>query len=269
MRVTQSAERMSMIDGLSGKAAIVTGAGQGIGRATAALLARSGMHIGCLDIDEASASAAAAALRAAGGAAEPLVADVSDRDRVGAIIRDFGKKHGLAVLVNNAIWLTFEDIEAISPQSIDRMLAVGIKGPLWCLQAALPHLAAAAQSSGDAAVVNVASAAAFQGMPGRAVYSAVKGALVSMTRQNAVELGARGIRVNAVAPGPIPTEGAQAVVTDPAGGRLARTIERTPLGRLGTPDEVASAIALLAAPASRWITGQIIAVDGGRVVSAR
>jgi NAD(P)-dependent dehydrogenase (short-subunit alcohol dehydrogenase family) len=256
-----------MVEGLSGKAAIVTGAGQGIGRATAALLARSGMHVGCLDIDGAAAAAAATAVGAGGLRAEPLVADVSDRSAVGRVIADFGQRHGLAVLINNAIWLTFEDIEAVSAETFDRMLAVGVKGPLWCVQAALPFLAATAQSAGDAAIVNVASAAAFQGMPGRSVYSTVKGAIVGMTRQNAVELGARGIRVNAVAPGPIPTEGASAVVTDAS--RLARTIERTPLGRLGTPDEVAGAIVQLAAPANRWVTGQIIAVDGGRVVSAR
>jgi 3-oxoacyl-[acyl-carrier protein] reductase len=257
-----------MIEGLAGRGAIVTGAGQGIGRATAVLLARVGMAVGCLDVNGGAAAAVASEIETAGGEAQALVADVVERDNVRRNIDDYAARHGLAVLVNNAMWIRFEEIGSLSEPYVDRMLAVGVKGILWCTEAALTHLARAAETDGDAAIINVASAAAFQGTPGRPVYSAVKGAVVGMTRELAVELGPRGVRVNAVAPGPILTEGARETGMDPASPLLARSIARTPLGRLGTSEEVAQAIALLASPISRWITGQVVVVDGGRAVSA-
>lgn len=257
-----------MIEGLAGRGAIVTGAGQGIGRATAILLARADMTVGCLDVNGEAALAVASEIEMAGGQAQALVADVAERGNIHRHFDDFAVRHGLSVVVNNAMWIRFEEIGSLSEPHVDRMLAVGIKGILWCTEAALAHLASATENGGDAAIVNVASAAAFQGTPGRPVYSAVKGAVVGLTRELAVELGPRGIRVNAVAPGPILTEGARETGMDPASPLLARSIARTPLGRLGTADEVAQAIGLLASPISRWITGQVIVVDGGRAVSA-
>jgi 3-oxoacyl-[acyl-carrier protein] reductase len=256
-----------MADDLCGRSAIVTGAARGIGLATARHLARQGMRVGCLDIDGAALNGAVAALRATGAEAEAIVADIADRAAVRQAIEDFATRGAISVLVNNAAVVHFRPVDAIEDEELDRMIAVGVKGALWCVQAALPSLRRAAADLGDAAIVNVASAAAVQGPAGSAAYTAVKGALAALTRQLAVELGYAGIRVNAVAPGPIPTEYALSSTPDPAGWR-ARTERKTPLGRMGTAEEVASAIALLASPAARWINGEIVVVDGGKSIAA-
>lgn len=254
-----------MAHSLAGKGAVVTGAGQGIGRAIALALAAVGANVGCLDCNESAVHETVALIAKAAGRAEALVGDVSDRLAVKTALDGFGARHGISVLVNNAMWIEFGLVQAMAEADIDRMLATGIKGALWSVQAAHPFLLQHAHAT--AAIVNVTSAAAFQGTLGFSVYAAVKGALVALTRQNAVELGKQGIRVNAVAPGPVPTEGAVAQLADPDDW-AKRSAQRTPLGRIGTADEIASAVLFLASPSASWINGQIVVVDGGRLISA-
>ncbi len=247
--------------------AIVTGAGSGIGRAAAIRLAQDGWCVGCLDIDAAALDCTVGQVRNDGLRAEPIACDVGDRGAVFAAVACFGDAHGIGALVNNAVWISFGPIEEIDEDAIDRMLAVGIKGALFCIQSSLPYLVKSATEIGDAAIVNLASGAVFRGTPEFSVYSAVKGALASLTRQNAVELGPRGIRSNAVAPGPIPTEGALDATPDVEGWK-ASAAARTPLGRMGTAEEVAQVIAFLCGKESRWVNGQVISTDGGRGVTA-
>lgn len=245
-----------MSENLSGQVILVTGAGRGIGGAAARLLASRGAAVGVFDIAADLASETANAIKAAGGKALAIVADAADRRAVfdaAAALRDaFGPLTGI---VNDAIWIRYGPVEGIEEEVLDRMLAVGIKGPIWGVQALLAH-----RGDKPAAIVNLASPAADLGMANTASYTSVKGAIVALTRQLAVELGPQGIRVNAVAPGAVPTPGARAIV-DEAG--YAKRRAQTPLGRLGEEDDIAKAIAFLLGPDAGFITGEVLHADGG------
>ena len=159
------------------------------------------------------------------------------------------------------MWIRYEPIEAVRDESFDRMLGAGLKAPVWAAQALLAHR----DPKRPAGIVNFSSPAADQGYPNTAIYSAVKGAIVTLTRSLAVELGPVGIRVNAVTPGAVPTPGARAVV-DEAGYELRR--RKTPLGRLGREEDVANLIAFLFSSEADFINGAILHVDGGVSVTA-
>lgn len=245
-----------MSENLSGQVILVTGAGRGIGGAAARLLASRGAAVGVFDIAADLANETASAIKAAGGKALAIVADAADRRAVfdaAAALRDaFGPLTGI---VNDAIWIRYGPVEGIEEEVLDRMLAVGIKGPIWGVQALLAH-----RGDKPASIVNLASPAADLGMANTASYTSVKGAIVALTRQLAVELGPQGIRVNAVAPGAVPTPGARAIV-DEAG--YAKRRAQTPLGRLGEEDDIAKAIAFLLGPDAGFITGEVLHADGG------
>jgi NAD(P)-dependent dehydrogenase (short-subunit alcohol dehydrogenase family) len=243
------------------KVAIVTGAGRGIGEAIAFRLARDGFLVVAADISEAAASATAERIAAEGGRAERLGLDVTDRSRVLAEFAGVVERHGrIDAVVNNAMWIRYEPIGDVEEETVDRMFAVGLKALIWTTQAAAPVMIA----QGGGAIVNVSSPAAVRGVVGSAVYSAIKGAVSSLTWQQAGELGRQGVRVNAVVPGAVPTEGARALV-DEAGYEMRK--KATPLGRLGTPEDLANAVAFLVSPDASYVNGHLLAVEGGLLAS--
>ena len=245
-----------MSENLSGDVVLVTGAGRGIGAATARLLAARGAAVGVFDIDAVLARATAEAIGAAGGKAMALVADASERKAVFEAAAALSKAFGpLTGIVNDAIFIRYGPVEGVAEDVLDRMFAVGIKGAFWGVQALLAH-----RGDRPAAIVNLASPVADLGTANTSSYTAVKGAIVALTRQLAVELGPKGVRVNAVAPGAVPTPGARAIV-DEAG--YAKRRAQTPLGRLGEPDEIAAAIAFLLGPDAGFMTGEVLHADGG------
>ena len=247
---------------LSGKVILITGAGRGLGRAAAELLARSGAAVGVADIDRDTSHDASATITEHGGAAVPLVGDVSARTVFLSLAADLARIHGrIDGIVNAAMWIRYEPIDAVRDEAFDRMLGAGLKAPVWAAQALLANR----DSKRPAAIVNFSSPAADQGYPNTAIYSAVKGAIVTLTRSLAVELGPQGIRVNAVTPGAVPTPGARAVVDD-AGYELRR--RKTPLGRLGREEDIANLIAFLFSSEADFINGAILHVDGGVSVTA-
>ncbi|AQZ53033.1 SDR family NAD(P)-dependent oxidoreductase [Martelella mediterranea] len=237
------------------KSLLITGAGHGIGKATARLMAKRGWIVGVNDLKEEFANEAVEAILAAGGEAFPVVENVSTREGVEAAITAVVEKTGqLNGLVNNAAWVRYQTIPDIAPETLDRMLQIGFSGVVWGIQAA-----ARAMANGGT-IVNVASAAGFRSAPRSLVYSGIKAGVMGLTRAAAVELGPQNIRVNAVAPSAVPTEG---TARHRSAERDAKRISDTPLGRLGTVDDIARAIGYLLGPESDFITGQVLSADGG------
>jgi len=247
---------------LSDRVILVTGAGRGLGRATAELLAQSGATVGVADIDAETARAATVAITQRGDVAHALVGDVGEREVFLRLAADFARRCGhIDGVVNAAMWIRYDPIQDVRPDAMDRMLSVGVKAPVWAAQALLAHR----KSARSCGIVNFSSPAADQGYPNTAIYAAVKGAINTLTRTLAVELGREGIRVNAVTPGAVPTPGARAIV-DEAGYELRR--RKTPLGRLGREEDIANAIAFLFSREADFINGAILHVDGGVSITA-
>ncbi|MBZ5501744.1 MAG: SDR family oxidoreductase [Acidobacteriia bacterium] len=245
---------------LAGQVAFITGGGRGIGRAIGLAFAAEGAVVGIADIDRASAEATAADIAKAGGVARAFVIDVSHREAVldasDRLVSEFGR---LDAVVNSAIVFRYEPVGAITEETWNRMTSVGLKSLIWGAQAADRHMVA----ERGGVIINFSSPTADRGHSGTAVYSAMKGAVGALTRALAVEFGPRGIRVNAISPGAIPTPGARALVDD-AGYEMRR--KKSPLGRLGTAEEIGEAAVFLASSAGAFITGEVWHVDGGATI---
>ena len=238
--------------------AIVTGAGSGMGRATAARLARDGYSVVAADIDGANAERTATAI---GGAAIPFAVDVSDAAGVDARVSEaltrFG---GLDVMVANAGVPHGAPFLELDESTWERVLAVNLKGAFLCGQAAARAMVAAGRPG---AIINVASTYAEVTEAEASAYSASKGGVRMLTKSMALELGPHGIRVNAVGPGWIRT--GMNPLDDPAA--LAKLEPTIPLGRIGLPEDVADVIAFLASADARYVSGQTLFVDGGWLTS--
>lgn len=246
---------------LQGKVALVTGAAQGIGRAIAERFVAEGATVGMLDLKPERAEAAAQEVRAQYAHLNPRVeafaGNVADRSAIADAVVALDARYGrLDVLVSNAIWVRYTPIADITPEMLQRMTATGFDSVVWGIQCAAPVMA----RNGGGSIVNIASAAAFLGMPNAMVYAGIKAGVLGLTRASAVELGPQRVRVNAVCPGSVQTEGVR-INVDPA--MAAKRLARTPLGRLGEVDDVASAVLYLACEDSAWVTGESLLVDGG------
>jgi meso-butanediol dehydrogenase/(S,S)-butanediol dehydrogenase/diacetyl reductase len=242
-----------------GKVVIVTGAGSGIGAATARAFGREGAHVVLVDQNEEGLNSVAADLTA--GTATVRVADVSNEQQITDLIDETADSFGsLDVLVNNAGVVVMADVPGTSTEDWRKIMSVDVDGVFFGCRAALPHLV---RSKGN--IVNMSSVSGLAADWRQAAYNAAKGAVSNLTRAMALDSGKDGVRVNAVAPTLIRSAMTEDMIGDPQ--ILAAFQERIPLGRFGEPEEVADAILFLASDDARFLTGVILPVDGGVTAS--
>jgi NAD(P)-dependent dehydrogenase (short-subunit alcohol dehydrogenase family) len=240
----------------SQKVALITGAARGIGLATAKRFLAEGWRVGLLDIDGDTLRNAVASLADA-GRTMALECDVSDAKAVAASIDKVARQFGrLDALINNAGVAVFASVMETSDEDWNRILAVNLSGPFLCTKAAVPLM----REHGGGAIINITSISAVRASTLRSAYGTSKAGLAHLTKQLAVELASLGIRVNAVAPGPVDTAMAKAVHTPAI---RADYHDAIPLNRYGLEEELAEAIFFLSSERSSYITGQVLAVDGG------
>jgi len=246
---------------LEGKAAVVTGASGGIGKAVALALAAHGAEVLVAGRNPEKTRAAAAEVATLGRRAVPCILEITSRDSAEAMaasaLREFGR---VDILVNSAGMNIRKEILAIADADWDPVLTTNLKGVLYCCQAVGKHMVE--QQSGK--IVNIASISCFLGHPARAAYAASKGGLIQLTRVMATEWAPHHVNVNAISPSAVDTPFIDGLKKDRH--RLDRELERIPLGRIAVPEDVAGAAVFLCSRAADFITGQNLFIDGGRTV---
>jgi len=251
---------------LDGKTAVVTGAGSGIGRAIAGTFAAQGARLFVLERDERGAAETVAQIRGAGGVAETLTCDVADAASVTAAFAQVDRAAPrLDILVNNAGIAHIGTVETTSEADFDRIYAVNVKGVYLCAQATVTRM-----RNGGGVILNLASIASLIGLPDRFAYSMSKGAVLTMTRSIAVDYVKHGIRCNCICPARVHTPFVDGYLRQHYPGREREMFEQLstyqPIGRMGTPEEVAALALYLCSDEASFITGQAYPIDGGVLV---
>ncbi|MFC1411110.1 SDR family NAD(P)-dependent oxidoreductase [Streptacidiphilus sp. N1-12] len=247
-----------MTTDLTGSTALVTGATSGIGKATADRLAALGAHVIVSGRDKARGDAVVAGIRAVGGTADFVAADLGDERSVRELASRAAQAGGghVDILVNSGGIFPFGPTADTPADQIDEVFAVNVKAPYLLVAALAPAMA----ERGHGAIVNITTMVSEFGMAGMGLYGSSKAALMLLTKSWAAEFGPAGVRVNAVSPGPTRTEG-----TIPMGDALDQLAQGAPAGRVGKPEEIAAAIAYLATEEASFIHGVLLPVDGGRL----
>ena len=253
---------MSGFRGIEGKVAVVTGAGSGIGRATALTFAREGAKVVLADIQDELGEEVAKQINDDGGEAVYVHTDVTKKDQIQALMEKAVEQFGGVHIAANVAGI--EGIAACptgecTEENWDKVLDVNLRGTFECMKAEIPHML----KNGGGAIVNVASVAGLVGFAGLPAYCASKGGVVQLTRTSALEYAKENIRVNAVCPGVIWTPMVQRLADTPESKAAFESME--PVGRLGEPEEIAEAILWLASDNASFVTGLPMAVDGGFV----
>lgn len=249
---------------LDGRIAVVTGGGSGIGRAAATLFVAEGASVAVLDRDGDAAAETAELIGGSGGTALAITADIAVAGDVTAAFGRVGAELGpLSVLYNNAGVNSSGSVLDATEDDWDRCMTVNVKGTYLCSAAAARSMAA----SGGGSIVNQGSVAALVGVPNFAAYCASKGAVVALTRSMAVDLAPHGIRVNVICPGTVLTPLMRPMLAARGGGDeekgLAMTVAKYPIGRLGTPEDIARVALFLASDEAAFMTGSVVTPDGG------
>jgi NAD(P)-dependent dehydrogenase (short-subunit alcohol dehydrogenase family) len=247
-----------MTNGLTGRTALVTGGNSGIGRAAALALAERGAHVILSGRDAGRGEQAAAEIRARGGAADFVKADLGDEASARQLARqatELGGGH-VDILVNNAGVFPFGPTHEATGHDFDNVFNLNVKVPFFLVSELAPQMA----ERGYGAIVNVSTMVAEFGMAQMALYGSSKAALVLLTKSWAAEYGPSGVRVNAVSPGPTRTEGTAEIAA-----QVEQLAAAAPAGRVGRPEEIASAIAYLASDEASFVQGALLPVDGGRI----
>jgi NAD(P)-dependent dehydrogenase (short-subunit alcohol dehydrogenase family) len=262
----QIGARLAQVFNLTGKIAVVTGSGQGLGRATAQLFAEAGAQVVIADLNAAAASSVAAEIESKGGIAFAFPVDVSDELGVNALFDAIDAKFGAVdILVNNVAYRSKADFFTMSVEQWDKMFDVTVRGTFLCSRAAIPRMRRAGKGG---SIVNISSVGSVHttlwGVNSH--YDAAKAGVDSLTRSLSGELAADNIRVNSVLPGGMASEGGKAVSsTHPLRGPIMGA-GRILMGRVADPLEVANCVLFLASPAASYVTGQTLAADGGFMV---